>query len=185
MGVLARLIKMARRFQSRARISGPRRQTNWIGGVNVQPTDETALPTGAQIVASFDTRLNESLAPFTIVRMLGKVTLVSTAASNIFAQGAFGVCVVNGEAFDAGIASLITPWTEAFDDRWLVHQYWQLMSVAGTGSVTNVWSQEQLLIDSKAMRKVNDGDVVVWVIQNASTDAVSFMANLRMLIKLH
>ena len=108
----------------------------------------------------------------------------SVSNSNQYTIGAYGICVVNGEAFDAGVASIISPWTESFDDRWFYHTYWTCMStvVASTNSI--VTGLHSIVIDSQAMRKVENGDVVVAVFENASSDTSLFLDNFRMLVKL-
>jgi len=178
---------MARRFQSRA-IRGQRRLTDWIGGVSAVPTEEVALAgQTAVILSSFDTRINGQapLAPFTIVRTRGLLTVMPTVtSSSVQVMGAYGICVVNGEAFDAGIASIISPWTESFDDRWLYHTYFNVSWVFTTdqGSADGHYNS---VIDSKAMRKMELGDVLVAIAENASANGCSIQNNFRTLVKLH
>ena len=178
---------MARRYQlSAPRGQAPRRATDWIGGINVA-ANTTAIAAGvSQIVASFDSRTNASVSwPCTVVRARGYLT-VSAGASNasLNAQGAFGMCIVNGEAFDAGAAAIISPWTEAFDDRWFYHTYWS-WDLLRTAAGENIYSGFQHVIDSKAMRKFENGDVIVWMIENASADPAEFQVNIRTLLKVH
>ena len=177
---------MARRFQRRTS-TRPRRLTDWLGGVSVVPTNETTLngQTSA-IVSFFDTRaasLNQ--APFTIVRQRGML-VVSPQAISIeqFVIGAFGICVVNGEAFDAGVASIISPWSESFDDRWLYHTYFSAQNKLNA-AISNSMIGQVIDIDGKGQRKVESGDVIVTMIENGSSDNMTFMTNVRMLLKLH
>jgi len=182
---------MARRFRSN-RNAGPKRLTDWIGGVQSTPVNENDLSgSTVEIVSSFDTRTSGQSpnAPFTIVRVRGILQVVSSGATaSNFAIGALGICVVNGEAFDAGVASIISPWTEAFDDRWLLHQYFSTMyepGVTGTdGGVFVGGGTYRVEFDNKAMRKVEFGDVIVTIIENASTDSIRFFENHRTLVKL-
>jgi len=110
--------------------------------------------------------------------------VIKFVASTEFPFGAFGVCVINGEAFDAGAASIIAPWTESFDDRWMYHTYWGARVQVGANNA-QMWGFETV-IDNKAMRKVDAGDVIVAMIENASaTDPAQFMVNFRMGVKLH
>ena len=98
--------------------------------------------------------------------------------------GAYGICVVNGEAFDAGVASVPTPWTESFDDRWMYHTYFG--SLQQPIAVTDqLCATDYITIDSKSMRKVEIGDVIIQVIESGSADTITFLSNLRTLIKLH
>ena len=181
---------MARRFQRRQ--FHQRRLTNWVGGVQTGLTaiQSVAASTSA-IVSALDTRVasGEISTDFTIVRLRGILNFIPTDISvdrNAF--GAFGVCLVNGEAFDAGVASVISPWTESFDDRWLYHTYWSSLfrtDVVGTDAGASAHSSSQIVIDSKSMRKVQIGDVMIVVIENvSSTAAANFITNMRILIKL-
>ncbi len=179
---------MARRFQSARTPESLRRKTEWIGGVQTTSSRTTIGAATATIMTSFDTRLaaNANIgASFTIVRIRGIYDVGPLAlAADMDAQGAFGICVVNGEAFDVGITAVISPVVESFDDRWLYHSYWSVQyefSGAGNGIGQN-WRET---IDNKAMRKVSFGDVVISVVENGNAgDNVSFFTNFRMLVKL-
>jgi len=165
----------------------PKRAFDWIGGETTVTDIQVIAGGSAAIVSSFDTRLtaSEPKAPFTIVRARGLFRVGSDNLTAVeFPFGALGICVVNGEAFDAGVASVITPYTESFDDRWLYHTYWAARTQAGTLSQA-YWGFETV-IDNKAMRKVDTGDVIVIVIENKSaTDPAQFFMNLRIGVKLH
>jgi len=176
---------MARRFQSTRRTS-PRRKLAWLGGFVGTATRTTIGASVVSILQSFDTRLGgaESL-DFTIVRTRGILDVGPLGlAADMDAQGAYGICVVNGEAFDAGVASIITPWSEGFDDRWFYHTYWSLQyELPASGSF--VGRNFVQTIDSRAMRKVHFGDVIVAVIENANAgDNVSVFSNFRTLIQI-
>ena len=184
---------MARRRTQRQFSPSPKRLTNWVGGVSTGLTGMVGLSAAtALIVSSLDTRLaaNASLGTdFTIVRIRGILSFIfADIAVDRASFGAFGVCVVNGEAFDAGVASIISPWTESGDDRWFYHMYWssaQVVDVVGTDAGASSFVTREYQIDGKAMRKVNIGDVIVAVIEQASSaTAINFIENHRTLIKL-
>ncbi len=168
------------RFPARSR-----RQTDWIGGSSGQAFT-TLATTDSVIQLSFDTRTagQRPAAPFTITRCRGSLHVVPGAMSaDTTGVGALGACVVSGEAFDAGIASIPTPWTESGDDRWFYHTYW---SLAGRFDTAPVWSVPMIDIDSKAMRKVESGDVIVWVVENfISGVSLNVFLNQRTLVKVH
>ena len=179
---------MARFQRSNNRpIQRSNRVFEWIGGVQTAFAGGTALAAGAStIISGLDTRNTAIIAPWTIMRLRGYL-YISTDQAAAFEEphGAYGLCVVNGEAFDAGVASIPTPFTESFDDRWFFHTYWALSSsIRGTdGYQTDPF---KLHVDGKAMRKVNFGDVIVSVIENGSTsDGCLFTENSRMGVKLH
>jgi len=144
----------------------------------------------AIIVSSFDTRspTEQPLAPFTITRTIGYIGVAPSATTaEQFSHGAYGIQVINGEAFDAGIASMPTPYTDSLEDRWLVFKYWSMMYAFNVGAGGTSHSRNpQIDFDSRAQRKVEVGDVIVSVFENgALTDAVDMQANFRMLVKLH
>ncbi len=174
---------MARRFNPRSK--APRRQTDWIGGFNGTSQVETTLAANtALIVASFDTRTTGQTpaASFTIVRQRGIISFSAAVALNNIV-GAYGICVVNGEAFDAGVASIISPWSEAFDDRWLYHTYFTYRN--GFADATGFQTSKEYVIDGKGQRKMELGDVMVIMLENAAGDACNFMHNVRTLVKVH
>ena len=179
---------MARRFQrGRSSIPPQRRLTDWIGGDTQVARDEVNLAGSASVLfLSFDTRTTgqQPDTPFTIVRTRGLYNFFpNTLTANLFVTGAIGMAVINGEAFDVGITAMPTPWSESFDDRWFFHEYWSSAYIAGA-STANELSNQGHVIDSKAMRKVNFGDVIVTVIENASSDAITFFVNHRLLVKV-
>ena len=175
---------MARRRQFN---TGSVRKTTWIGGILDVPTNENRLDgQTAEIFASVDTRLavNQVLNGATIVRSRGIFSACGgiTTANN-YVIGAYGVIIVSGEAFDAGLAALPTPWSESDYDGWLVHGFFSTMNLIGT-SVGSIDTAGPIDIDSKAMRKLKAGDVIVWMMENASSDNVDVFWNFRQLVKL-
>ena len=177
------------RFQrfNQPRFQRSKRKFNWLGGNST--SNQFMIPLAANTSAisiAFDTRANlQPIAPWTIVRVRGFLLVTTDQQVTSEAQiGAYGICVVNGEAFDAGVGSISTPWSEAFDDRWLYHTYFAAaMRVGGSSVEANInnYSKE---IDGKAMRKVNLGDVVVSVMENAGGAGLNFFENFRVGIKL-
>ena len=159
-----------------------------MGGDVVTLTDENNLAGGlVELNISFDTRVTGQTpdTPFTIVRTRGILNVFpNIVTASQFIVGAYGICVVNGEAFDAGVASVISPWSESFDSRWFYHTFWSIAAPFGTGSGPMQMATQIIEIDSKSMRKIERGDVIVSVIENASTDSCAFFSNYRQLMKL-
>jgi len=179
---------MANRFRSPRPIQRSKRAFDWIGGVNVAFAGGTLLgPGAAAIISSIDTRVTNISAPFTVVRVRGFLSVVTDQVGAAEQpHGAFGMCIVNGEAFDAGIASIITPFTESFDDRWFYHTYWSTEVQPNAGGTGLTFAAFQHVIDGKAMRKVEFGDVCVAVIENGDTvSSALFTTNHRTGVKLH
>ncbi len=81
--------------------------------------------------------------------------------------GAVGIAIASDQAFTAGVSSLPTPLSEASANVWLWHQY---LSVHGEATdVGEASSNQRIEIDSKAMRKLRDDDVIVAVMQVVET----------------
>ena len=92
--------------------------------------------------------------------------------------------VINGEAFDAGVASIPTPYAESFDNRWMWHEYWSAPVAGDVAGPTHYYDRH--IIDSKGMRKVEGGDVFVVVLENKSAaHAAAYSLNMRILTKVH
>ncbi len=172
---------MARRFNSFQRRSGaPRRQTEWLSldftGVN------TVAAATKLLVASLDSTELDKL-PFTITRTIGLLSMRSdqTGAREML-HGALGATVVSERALTVGITALPDPVTENNADFWFLYTPWAI-SVEATPS-----GQGPMLyaFDSKAQRKVEEGDQVVFVMANQSASfGGQFTLQLRILIKLH
>ena len=162
------------------RPSGVKRQVTWVG-----PADQgfVAVATGAKVIlASFDP-VSFGMDKPTVIRTRGQVAVrpeITTADLDLV--GAIGLGIVSDEAFAAGVAAIPGPFDSADWDGWFV---WQSFSynyefIDGTGFNFSVWNFE---VDSKAMRKVSDGETMVVVIES-QVGAMRISAPLRTLWKL-
>ena len=96
-------------------------------------------------------------------------------------SGAFGVMVVSEKAVTTGATAVPDPVTEVSSDEWFVYQ-----GFVGPSStnLTNVGVMNYA-IDSRAQRKVQDGEDFVSVIANANgVDGLRFTLSMRFLVKL-
>jgi len=161
-----------------ARRQGPRRETEW-GAVTFGPTAVDATPV---LLATFTQTILEGLVPATIVRVRGMVTIVSDqSAAPESIGGAFGMVVVKQTAATAGVASVPSPITEIVEDGWFVYAPY-----LGTARDSTSNYDFRLDIDSKAMRKLQDGDAIALVGENgAGFSGVEISGILRLLFKLH
>ena len=179
---------MARRFATRSGIvrGGPRRATSWAASADA--TGEQALAAGAAILdQSLSQAQISTLVPATIVRTRG-ILWVASDQEGIDEQpfGAMGMVVVSEQARVAGVASIPTPISDEASDLWFVHQFWQadVAFVSASGFTTDGFKAYEF--DSKAMRKVQEGDGIAVVLENASgVDGAVFILKFRMLFKLH
>jgi len=162
-----------------------RRATVWLGA----PMVSTTLAANNTVVLLLS--LNAAalaLRPFTIVRTRGNWLLNSDqeVASERFGA-ALGIAVVSDQATAIGISALPTPITDASSDMFLLYEAWVGHATFDVTAVVSMSTNEQpRSIDSKAMRKVNDGQDIVTVIESSSINegSVSWYQQ-RMLIKLH
>ena len=135
------------------------RLTQWIG-LAIQGYQNVAGG-GAILVAS---------APFsepaTIMRTRGMLSIgPQNSAADVEVVGAFGVGIVSTEAFNAGVASIPEPFTDADWGGWFVWQAFsfELLFDDATGVMTPNWNIE---INSKAMRKVGPNESVVFICES-------------------
>ena len=97
--------------------------------------------------------------------------------------GAWGMGIVSAQAFVAGAASIPGPYTDVEWDGWFAHGFWGFRQTAA-GTVGNLVVNSQFMeIDNKAMRKINDTDVMV-VMAESQADAARVSIQFRMLVKL-
>jgi len=91
--------------------------------------------------------------------------------------------VVKNAAAVAGIASLPTPITDESDDSFFLWQPWltDFLFLSAIGIDNNNFTRYDF--DSKAKRKITQGDTIVVTMENASaTFAAEFVIKFRMLI---
>ena len=155
---------MALRKGGTRRVFAPGRQkaaTNWarlssIGFVNVPANTKVFL---AAMILS-----NPGIGE-TVRRTRGQFSVVSDQAVAVEQQiGAVGFMVVNDVAAGIGVGSLPDPVSDENDDGWFVWQGFQQQS-SGGGGVVSIWQWE---LDSKAMRRVEEGFQVAVIVANAS-----------------
>ncbi len=85
--------------------------------------------------------------------------------------GAFGLMVVTDIAAAVGATAIPGPATDAGDDSWFVHQ--PIVQFADTGTTgENAMNYD---VDSKAMRKVPQGKVVVVMVENPQVTTGGFL----------
>ena len=83
------------------------------------------------------------------------------------------MCIVNEDAFAAGAASIPGPFTDANSDLWFVHQFLMVdMRFVSAVGVEPMYGR-QYEFDSKAMRKQNEEQRVVVMIENGHATAAA------------
>jgi len=126
-----------------------------------------------------------ALRPFTIVRSryewYGRADVVTGGEEW---GGAFGVCVVSDQAAAIGVTAVPTPITDTGSDLFFVYE--QMFGRFGGTQVEEVGARKT--IDSKAMRKVNDSEDMVLVLESGAAAISSSLVSIiggRFLVKLH
>ena len=159
-----------------------RRESLWLAVV----TTATGLATAS--TAAIINTLNAAglaLRPFTVVRTRGTWLLTSdqAVASESFAAG-IAACVVSDQAAAIGVTAVPTPVTDKGSDLFFMYDW----NAGGFSFGTNIGFGEERIVkdyDSRAMRKVNEDQEPVFVIENDAFDGLLLTHSARMLIKLH
>jgi len=128
-----------------------------------------------------------ALRPFTVVRARGFAWCRSdqSVASEDF-LASFGLCVVSDQAVDIGVTAVPTPEADRSSDLWF--QYETLGQGFTFKDATGFVSSEGITKDwdSRAMRKVEEGQDMVMVKESASISGGLFLLTAgRLLVKLH
>ena len=176
---------MARFARTTAVRRGPSKQryVGWdLAAINTSMT-VIAANTKA-VLATFTTAALVNVGPGTIVRTRGIFSVSSDQAAASEVQiGAMGVGFVNSVAGTLGITALPGPSTEALWDGWFVHQFFsdrfEFQTAAGFESRT----MDRYIIDSKAMRKFDQDQNMVIVVENAGNRGIQVGVSLRFLVK--
>ena len=120
---------------------------------------------GAQSILGSVTFTTGSGLEATILRSRGQCLLACTpnAVADVEVIG-LGIIVVSESAFAAGAASLPGPIADISSDSWLYHSLHGFDAVAATaGDGQSITLNERVEIDSKAMRRLPEGNVVVFM----------------------
>ena len=161
-----------------------KRETIWIGGAAFNQSLVT------QTTVVLVTSLNAAalaFRPFTIVRTRGVIRVRSDQNAAAEDYGAsYGRCVVSEQASAIGVTAVPTPTTDNVSDLWYVYEF-MLGSLQVQTAVGLFEGGQERIIDSKAMRKVEDGEDVISVVEGAGTgfSGAQISGFTRMLVKLH
>ncbi len=150
---------MARNFsRSRTPFVGQRarkRESIWFFAT---PTEVTITTTGGIIFFSLNAAAL-ALRPFTVVRSIFEMYIRSDQEAAAEIQGcAVGLAVVSDQAVAIGVTAVPTPITDMGSDLWYGYKLITSSSSSGTGSAVSGRSE---VLDSKAMRKVEDGQDMI------------------------
>ena len=177
---------MARKSGFVRRHGTMRRETLWLGG----SWNRTAI--GAD-VAVLLTSLNAAalaLRPFTVIRTRGIVLISSDVGDTAGEpyQVNYGRAIVSDQATAIGVTAVPTPDTDSGSDLWYVYEAIAQQGGFNTAVGFDFNAGIERIIDSKAMRRVDDGQDLISVVEGAgaATSEGSLVVTFaRSLIKLH
>jgi len=158
-----------------------RRETLWID----EPFSDTGLSVIGGTILSSLSAAGLALRPFTIVRSHLEVYMRSDQiAASEHQAGAIGTCIVSDQASAIGVTAVPTPVTDIASDLWMLHQVMFAevsRGASGFASIGRGWT-----IDSKAMRKVEEGEDFLTVAEfSAVGSGFNLLVAGRYLLKLH
>ena len=160
---------MSNGFRSRRQIRVPRRLKSWdFGpGTNVAQAQFTAI-TGVILTDALSVIQDGA----TLLRLRGQLIymLDTTSALTGGFTGAFGIGIATQAAVAAGAASVPLPVDEQDFDGWIFWRPFSMKSVTATiADGSNAVSvSERVDVDTKAMRKLREGDSIYAALQITS-----------------
>ena len=161
---------------------GVRRAVDWSASFTATTFTSIAGATKVLLV-SFSAAALASITPGTIVRTRGLMSVASDqGAASEFQIGAMGIGLFNDVARALGPTGLPGPSTNANDDRWFVHQFFGNSFFRSASGLDGQFAT-QYVIDSKAMRKIDDSDGLCLMIENAGAFGIDVTVQVRFLIK--
>jgi len=173
------------RFRQRANFrSGPRRQTEWLSKDFI--AGPTSLNFQTFVLDSLMDAVELAKLPFTITRTIGLLSIISDqATASESPHGAYGALVVSEKAATLGPTALPDPVTEGNSDEWFLYGIWDAMTVVAAAPAQVI--TRQYAFDSRAQRKVEEGEQIVFMIANAALTPANakYHWQFRILIKLH
>ena len=157
-----------------------RRKVLWFGTAEAA-VDWTAVAGSAKLLV-----LTTNIAdPVTIVRNRGLLGVRSDQSVATEDQiGAWGMAVVTADAANAGAASLPGPMTDS-SFPWLMFEPFAQSFVFKSGIGVYPSFGDMRLVDSRAMRKITEGQSLVLMYESGVNSAgVDVLANMRTLLKV-
>ncbi len=172
---------MARRFTHRPARSAPSpRQSIWLG-LNVATT---TIPAGAGVLAGVVNAAALALRPFTVIRTRLELMWESDQiVTSETPRGSAALLVVSDTASALGITAIPTPTTDIGND-WFMWQglLGKFIDASTVGFESNGGTRYH--VDSKAMRKVGEGEDMVYVAEGVGFGGLLTTVG-RILVKLH
>ena len=180
---MARRTFVGRNFPVR---QGRRKETVWLASAN-QAAVKTLAAASSVLDQFFSSAqlVDGGLLPGTIVRTRGVLYTKSDSVAAVEEPfGALSFSIVGDAARIAGIASLNTPIEEEAAEQYFVYEQWFGGNTAlAAGAADGRWYVQSF--DSKAMRKVEEGESIAIILENAhASHGVFYIIKYRMLMKV-
>ena len=179
------LYRRSRSFPSGSR---NKRKTFWFASADVAGLTNLAAATIVVDQAVSKVAIDAGPGyPMTIVRTRGSVWIKTDQVANSEQPfGGFGFAVVGEEARAAGAGSLPGPILDEDSGQWFVHGFFAQALVVVSQTSIHHDGFVRTDFDSKAMRKVEENEAIVVMLENASSGhGLSYIIKFRMLLKLH
>ena len=125
-----------------------------------------------------------------VIRLRGFMRMYISASGAILDgfSGASGLCIITENQNVVGITSVMHPVADSDWDGWFWHRFWDLRAITATiaDGVNAAAATLEVPIDSKAMRKMKQSDLVVLVHEATEFGAASLRIEMdsRLLVKL-
>ena len=162
---------------------GRRRSVSWFVGPG--DTGTTSHTSSASQIMGLGAQLTAD--GFTLIRIRGYFQIFLTSATAVLDgfSGALGIGIVTAEAFAIGITAMPDPVADADWDGWLFHHFFDVRSARATFDAGDLSAAQRLVVDSKAMRVLREGDTVFMAIETTEggTAAGTSVFDSRMLLK--
>ena len=146
----------------------------------IQITETIVAPSAKTLLGSFI--LSNPPLGETILRTRVRLSVASDqAAAKEFMIGAFGMILVTDTALGIGLSAIPGPADDGGDDGWFVHQP-IVQQTLSTSQDVHIYD-----VDSKAMRKVEDGYSIAIMVENSALAGVGgfkICTSVRLLAKL-
>ncbi len=164
--------------------SRSRRRRGW----EVGPGDTTVTAVSSSSAVFMGAGASALQDGLTLARLRGRFAAFLDTATGIGDgfSGAFGIGIVKAPAFAAGISSVPTPIAEQDDDSWIFWMPVQVFAQDASDAGLGRGAFQEIVVDSKAMRKLNEGDVIYAALEVvlAGTAVADFRFDSRALLLL-
>ena len=139
---------------------GARRLTSWA---DIPITQASFTAVGGTILLALTTA-EKAKRPFTIVRTHIELMIATDQLiADEIQLGAFGGCVVSDQASGVGVLAVPTPVVDAGSDLWFLHQVVMNDFTWNSEIGFDANGGQHYHLDSRAMRKVNDDQDVLFI----------------------